>query len=157
MYKVHFLMVGKAKKGPLQDITEKYRILLRPYIKEIWQEVSDIPFRKPEEKIRVQRLEQDHLSSVLPKDGLVILLDESGKTYTSTDFAQAVDRWSEHGTRTLVFVIGGPLGFEELFKKQAHIRLSLSPMTFPHDLARVVLLEQLYRAMTILRGKMYHY
>ena len=86
----------------------------------------------------------------------LVVLDSRGKQLSSEDLAGNLRKHLEQGTQQLVFVVGGPDGFSEALRTQAPLTLSLGPMTFPHELARVVLLEQLYRAFTILKGHPYH-
>ncbi len=86
----------------------------------------------------------------------VVLLDEKGKEYTSVAFAQQLQKSMNSGIRTLMFVIGGAYGFDPAVYAKAHAQLSLSQMTFNHQMVRLFFVEQLYRAMTILRGEKYH-
>ncbi len=90
-------------------------------------------------------------------DGVLIVLDADGKDLDSAHFAAKLKDMSEQETRPLVFVVGGPLGLHDDLKSKADITLSLSSMTMPHELALLVLSEQIYRAMTILTNKTYHY
>ncbi len=92
----------------------------------------------------------------LPKDCFVFALDEKGKMLTSLEFARLLERLELQGKRKLAFVIGGHLGLSSDVTKRAAFCLSLSPMTFTHDMARLILLEQLYRAFTIKAGLPYH-
>jgi len=85
-----------------------------------------------------------------------VALDEGGKSLSSEGFARSLEKWSNSGSREVVFLVGGPYGLEEALKKEADFRLSLSPMTLAHGLARMLLLEQVYRAFTLLRGEPYH-
>lgn len=87
----------------------------------------------------------------------VVLLDERGDMLSSRDFARRVEQSMLAGVRRLVFVVGGPYGFSPEVYARADAKVSLSAMTFPHDLVRLVFVEQLYRAMTILRGEKYHH
>lgn len=92
------------------------------------------------------------------KDGdTVFLLDERGKSYGSPEFAALIDKEQQEGTKRLVLIIGGAFGVSEEVKKRANITLSLSKMVFPHMLVRLILVEQIYRAMTILEGGKYHH
>lgn len=100
--------------------------------------------------------EADELLKVIPRDAYVICLDEHAKTMDSATFSKAIENWSESGARPITFLIGGSWGLSQRVKQQAHTSLSLSPMTMPHALARIVLIEQLYRALTIIKGKEYH-
>ncbi len=96
------------------------------------------------------------LASITPQD-IVICLDEKGKNYTSQEFAKFLQHISENATRTPCFIIGGAFGLDDTVRKAAQHKLALGPMTFPHELARVLLLEQLYRAEAIVRGVPYHH
>lgn len=87
----------------------------------------------------------------------VVLLDERGELLTSRKFARSIEQVMLAGVKRLVYVVGGPYGFSQDVYDRADAKLSLSPMTFPHDLVRLLFVEQLYRAMTILRGEKYHH
>jgi 23S rRNA (pseudouridine1915-N3)-methyltransferase len=92
----------------------------------------------------------------LPANARVVLLDADGQTYDSPGFARWLDGQMTHGRSALVFVLGGAAGFSDAVRKRGNDSLSLGPMTLPHRLARVVLVEQIYRALSILRGEPYH-
>ncbi len=85
-----------------------------------------------------------------------VALDEGGKPLSSEGFARSLEKWSDSGSREIAFLLGGPYGLEEALKEAADFRLSLSPMTLAHGMARMVLLEQIYRGFTLLRGEPYH-
>ncbi len=101
-------------------------------------------------------LEGEQLLKKIKGDDYIVLLDENGKNYTSSGFAGFLQQRMNSGIRTLTFVTGGAYGFSEAVYKAATIKLSLSSMTFPHQLVRIIFMEQLYRAMTILRNEPYH-
>ncbi len=88
---------------------------------------------------------------------LIILLDEFGKEYTSVDFARYIESKMQLSVKNMVFVVGGAYGFAPEIKKMSHHSLSLSLLTFPHQLVRLIFLEQLYRAFTIIRNEKYHH
>jgi len=157
MYKICLIVIGKQKNGSHQEICDDYlkRLKSDAAIKII--ELTETPFHSIAEKGKVLKTETEKIRMAIPKDSFVIVLEATGKTFASETFAAKLEQWSENGARPLTIVIGGPLGLSDDLKKEADLLLSLSPMTMPHDLARVVLLEQLYRATTILRGKVYHY
>jgi len=157
MFKLTLISIGKTKKGPHEEITTEYLKRLKPDIFIQTIEVIETPFRSIAEKDKVLKTETEKIKKAIPKDSFLIVLDAAGKTFTSEKFAEQLDRLSEGGARPLTVIIGGPLGLSDEIKKEADLLLSLSPMTMPHDLARVVLLEQLYRAGTILKGKVYNY
>jgi 23S rRNA (pseudouridine1915-N3)-methyltransferase len=96
------------------------------------------------------------IAAHLPAGGTVVALDERGKTLGSEDFAHRLARWRDDGKPALSFVIGGADGLEPGFVKAADLTLSFSPLTWPHQLVRIMLAEQLYRATTILSGHPYH-
>lgn len=96
------------------------------------------------------------IAAMGPTD-IVVCLDEHGRNMTSRDFAGFIERLTENATRTPCFVIGGAFGLDKSVLQRAEHKLALGPMTFPHEMARVVLLEQLYRADAILRGAPYHH
>jgi 23S rRNA (pseudouridine1915-N3)-methyltransferase len=110
---------------------------------------------------RYARVEERELKSSadfersLPPEAFVVALEVDGKELTSSALAQLVARWTSQGKGEVAFLIGGAEGIPEATSKRAHAKISLSKLTLPHRLARVVLLEQLYRAMTILRGEPY--
>lgn len=137
MYRFHIVTVGGMKRGPHAELVEHYRRLLRPFAK---VEVVDVG--------EIKRVARDAFS---------VLLSERGKEYASGDFAKQIASWSEHETRAIEFVVAGPFGVDASAAKHFDATLSLSQLTFPHDLATVLLYEQLYRAMTILAGRTYHY
>ena len=143
--------VGRIKAGPLADLQSEYvkRLGRSIAIKEVEERRASSP---TERKAR----EGELLLSALPEDALVVALDERGKTLASTAFAERLRRWQVDGTKTLAFVIGGADGLAQPLVQRAALVLSLGAMTWPHLLARILLLEQLYRAQQILNGHPYH-
>lgn len=117
----------------------------------------------PEEKIKdeknkeiILRKEGQRIRAKLPKEAFKVMLDEKGKLFTSEDLASFLAKFSQAQAKEIVFILGGPLGLAEELKKEGDLLLALSPLTLTHGLARVLLLEQIYRAFTILRGEPYH-
>lgn len=138
--KVKIIAVGKVKKNWLQDGIAMYQKRL-PEVNLV--EIKDAEPAQAAEKLR----------SLLKTHDRLIVLSEDGNTFDSIQFA----RWLGRGASgTQVFFIGGPTGVSTDLKQQAQAVLSLSPMTFPHEIARLLLLEQLYRAKTLLQGGSYH-
>lgn len=101
--------------------------------------------------------EGDRLLAALGPSDIVICLDEHGKSHTSRDFAALLDRLSENANRIPCFIVGGAYGLDRKVLERATLKIALGPMTYPHELARVLLLEQLYRAESILRNAPYHH
>ena len=157
MYKIKLITIGKQKAGPHQEISDEYLKRLKSEAAIQLVELTETPFRSVAEKDKVLKNETEKIQRTISKGSFMVVLQAVGKNFSSEKFATEIDKISENSTREIVFVIGGPLGLSDEIKKQANLLLSLSPMTMPHDLARVVLLEQIYRAMTILKGKVYHY
>ncbi len=100
--------------------------------------------------------EATRLAARTPSHALTVVLDSAGKVVSSAEFAQIVDRWRQDGTGEVCFLIGGPDGLAPAIKSSAALSLSFGAMTYPHMLVRVLLMEQLYRAMTLLHGVPYH-
>ncbi len=117
----------------------------------------------PEERVpakgRIEyilRQEGKRIREKLRPEVFRVALDENGKLLSSEAFARSLESWSSSGSKEIAFLLGGPYGLEEGLKKGAGSRLSLSPMTLTHGMARMLLLEQIYRAFTLLRGEPYH-
>ena len=157
MIRVTIISVGKQKKGPLTEAAHELKVRLGPYMKVDEKVVAEVPFRSVSERKRVLSQEAEALKRAMPQDAVIVVLEATGKTFSSERFTELIWELSEQETRHLVFVLGGPLGLSDELKASADLLLSFSPMTVPHDLARVILLEQLYRAATIRTGKTYHY
>ena len=157
MIKISLIIISKQKAGPHKELCEEYFKRLKSDISFKIIELTETPFHSVAEKDKVLKNETEKIRKAIPSDSFLIVLDAAGKTFTSEKFAEQIDRLSEGGARPLTIIIGGPLGLSDEIKKAADLLLSLSPMTMPHDLARVVLLEQLYRAGKILKGKVYNY
>lgn len=104
-----------------------------------------------------RKVESERILAALKPGEKVVVLDERGKTMTSPQFAAQLGSWRDQGVRDVVFVIGGAYGMDENVRERADLVLSLSAMTFPHQLVRVLFAEQLYRAMAILQGSPYHH
>jgi 23S rRNA (pseudouridine1915-N3)-methyltransferase len=154
--KLKLLMVGKNREEFIEDGYSFYKKRLLNYLP--YEDVVIPPLKNsanltPEAfKLR----EGELLLKKLKGDDYIVLLDEKGKSLTSEGFAAFLQQRMNSGIRTLTFVTGGAYGFSQEVYNSAHTKLSLSSMTFPHQLVRVIFLEQLYRAMTILRNEPYH-
>jgi 23S rRNA (pseudouridine1915-N3)-methyltransferase len=143
--------VGRIKAGPLADLQSEYLKRLGGSI--LIKEVEERRVLPPAER---KTREGQLLLDALPQDSLVVALDERGKALSSSAFAERLQRWQSDGIKTLPFVIGGADGLAQPMVQRASLVLSLGAMTWPHLLARILLLEQLYRAQQIGRGHPYH-
>lgn len=155
--KIKLIQIGKTGKKFLIEGEEEYTKRLKFYIPIERIEISDI---KNSKNLTVDQIKQQEGELILQKiqpGEQVYLLDEKGKEFTSEEFAQFIQLRFNQGGHALTLVIGGPYGFSEHVYKAAHGKISLSRMTFSHQMIRMILLEQIYRAMTILKGEPYHH
>lgn len=155
--KVKFIVVGKTDQDYLAEGIAVYESRLKNYVS---FETLVIPALKNAKNLPVeqQKIKEGKLilKSIDTSD-VLILLDEKGAEYSSLDFSKFIQQQMNSGIRTLVFVVGGPFGFSDEVYKRANKKLSLSKMTFSHQMVRLFFVEQLYRAMTILKGEKYHH
>jgi len=148
------LAVGKIKKDYFHEAIREYLKRLGPYAKIDIEEIEAEPFKRESDKEKAKKIEGERILKFLEKnEGNIILLDEKGKNFSSHEFAEFLEDKNER----IIFVIGGALGFNKNILENSYQKLSLSKMTFPHEIARMILLEQIYRATTITSGKEYHY
>jgi 23S rRNA (pseudouridine1915-N3)-methyltransferase len=155
--KVTLLVIGKTDKEYLREGIDVYTKRLFHYIPFEIKTIPDIKNSKnlSHEQQKTREGEQ-MLAHIQPADCL-ILLDENGKEFSSVDFSRWIEQQMVASVRHIVFVIGGPYGFSQSMHKRANSKISLSKMTFSHQMVRVIFTEQLYRAMTIIKGEPYHH
>ena len=159
MLAVQLLCVGKMKEKFYIEGAAEYVKRLGAYCK---LTVTELPEeRLPENPSPAQiegalEKEGNAILAKIPKGSKVVALCVEGKTMSSEKLAEAVDGWAVQGASQITFLIGGSYGMHESVKRRADLRLSMSPMTFPHHLARVMVLEQIYRAYKINEGSSYH-
>lgn len=153
--KILLIVVGSVR-SPLAEAVRDYEERAGRY----WNlEVVELPAGAPGRKSeppRVREVEAGRVRDRIPEGGDVWILTREGKGLTSEGWARALGRRALHGGRPLTLVVGGAFGFAEELVSGASRRISLAPVTLPHELARLVLVEQLYRAGTILRNEPYH-
>jgi 23S rRNA (pseudouridine1915-N3)-methyltransferase len=156
--RVSIAAVGRMKQGPERELVARYleRAVAsgRPLSLSGF-EVTELTDSRASSSPARKADEAKALRAALP-DGIVVALDERGKTLGSEAFANQIARWRDDGRPAVSFVIGGADGLEPDFVKGADLTLSFSPLTWPHQLVRIMLAEQLYRATTILSGHPYH-
>lgn len=154
---IELLTVGKTTISFIEDGIAEYTRRLKHYIPYSIKSLPDI--RNTSRMDRDRQKEEEGkkiIESLLPSD-YVVLLDERGKQYSSMDFSAFIEKQMIGGRRKVVFVVGGPFGFSQAVYDRADARLSLSKMTFNHEMVRLFFTEQIYRAMTIMRGEPYHH
>ena len=155
--KILLISVGTMREAPLRELFERYASRIPYYMPFEAIAIPDIKGGKGM-TVDVQKIREGEniLARIAPGD-FVVLMDERGSECTSRQFAEFIDRKASTLARNLVFVIGGPYGFSQAVYDRADRLAGLSRMTFTHEMARVLTVEQLYRAMTILRGEPYHH
>lgn len=152
--KTWLVMVGRTERGFVADGMAHYLDRVRH-----WGPVQEVVVAKsdratPDE----QRAEEEkHLLKAIPAGARLVVLDETGRSLPSRDFAKKLAGWRDQGVREVCFVIGGAYGLTDVLRARADLLLALSPMTFPHQLVRVLFAEQLYRAWSIMKGTGYHH
>lgn len=153
---IRILAIGKTKSGFVREGLQEYVARLKHYSKLSWEEFDDIKKIDRTNQTLVKQKEGELILSQLKPNDYLILLDEEGKARRSVEFAEWLEKKQVSSTN-MVFCIGGAFGFSPEVYKRANEKLSLSPMTFNHQMVRMIFMEQLYRAFTIQRGEPYHH
>lgn len=148
------IWVGRTERGHVEDGVEYYLSRIRRMEQVDVHVVPDAGRGDPSWQ---QRTESERVLAALRPGDKVVVLDERGKQLTSPKFADQLGAWRDQGTRDVVFVIGGAYGLTDEVRSRADLVLALSAMVFPHQLVRVLFAEQLYRALSILKGSGYHH
>jgi 23S rRNA (pseudouridine1915-N3)-methyltransferase len=154
--KIELWVTGKTAFPYLEEGTALYIKRLERYIPFQMTIFADVKNAKNMSADILKQKECEQLLAKFTKDDVVFLFDEHGKQHTSLEFATFIDKQMSQSVKRLIFVIGGAYGFSEEFYKRANGQLSLSKMTFSHQMIRLFAVEQVYRAMTILKGEPYH-
>jgi 23S rRNA (pseudouridine1915-N3)-methyltransferase len=155
--KLTILCMGKTKERFIQEGIEKYLRYLRPYADASIKELKEEKIQDLKDAPSIRKKEAERIFKAVPAGAYLVSLDERGEGFTSHEFASLLNHTLESGVREMMFVIGGAMGLDEEVVARSHKTVALSRWTFTHDMARLVLLEQLYRAFTIIKGKTYHY
>lgn len=155
--KIRLLAVGRTDDKKIQHLTDAYASRLKHYIRFELEEIPDLKNTKSLSLGEQREKEGELILKRLDSGDQVLLLDERGKEYRSVEFADFLQKKMNAGTRQLVLVIGGPFGFSEAVYKRSDGSVSLSKMTFSHQMVRLFITEQLYRAFTILKNEPYHH
>lgn len=155
--KISLLVVGKTVHSYLNQGIDEYTKRISRYCPFSIQYIADAKTTKSLSQEQQKQLEGDNIAAALDKSDYIVLLDEHGKEFTSVDFSAYIERKMQSVPKRLVFIIGGPYGFSKEIYGRANEKISLSKMTFPHDLIRLVFTEQLYRAFSIIHHEPYHH
>ena len=155
--KIELFVVGKTNHNYLSPGIEDYLKRINRYIQFSIRCISDAKNTKNLSQQQQKNAEGQNILVAIDNSDYVVLLDEHGKEYKSIEFASLIDKKMQTVAKRLVFVVGGPYGFSEDVYKRANEKISLSKMTFPHDLIRLIFVEQLYRAFSFLNHEPYHH
>jgi 23S rRNA (pseudouridine1915-N3)-methyltransferase len=152
---------GKLKTPGLRDAADYYKKLIRPWapIEEFELKPVQVPDKSASTRERIQKQEAELLLERVRAQSArapIYLMDETGKALTTAEWAKNVSSWESEAGSDIAICVGSSLGFSDALRKQARSTFSLGPQTLPHELARVVLMEQLYRAWSVARGHPYH-
>jgi rRNA large subunit m3Psi methyltransferase RlmH len=158
---IEIICIGNLKEPWLKDAEKEYLKRLSPYLKLTITELSETKLPKNSGKAEEEAVKEKEGEALLNsiekyRDAFVFALDMRGKQFSSEKFSEQISELTLQGKSTFVFLIGGSLGLSEKTRKKADKILSFSEMTFPHQLMRVILLEQIYRSQKIQRGEPYH-
>ena len=155
--KIKILAVGKTDDKHLEILIDRYMKRLTHYLSATLEILPDIKNAKNLSEKEQKRVEGESILKKIQTSDHVVLLDEKGKEFRSMEFSKYLQKKMNAGTRNLVLIIGGPYGFSDSLYQRADGKLSLSKMTMSHQMIRLFLVEQVYRAFTILRNEPYHH
>ena len=154
--KFRFIWAGSHADAELAESAERYLNRIKHFFPIEVIEVPSQRGRQGQNDVAIMRAQSARLLAAIPDRGYVVVLDERGQLFDSLKFASWVERLTIDSPYGVSFVVGGDVGFDETVRARADKLLALSPMTLPHQLARVILLEQIYRACTLMRNISYH-
>lgn len=155
--KIHLLLTGKTTQSFVSQGMDEFCARLKHYFPFEWEIIPDIKNTKNLSFEQQKEKEGEWILKSFQTGDFIVLLDENGKEYSSVKFAEYIERKTHAVSKRLVFVIGGPYGFSPKVYEAAQEKIALSRMTFSHQLIRLIFVEQLYRAMTILHNEPYHH
>jgi len=154
--KIKLMVVGKTNRPDLADWIENYAKRIKRYMPFEWVVVRDAKKTNKNNPEFIKNQEGIHILNSLTPEDILILFDERGKNYTSVAFSKFIEQKALQSTRGLVFCVGGAYGFSDKVRQRANGLISLSAMTFSHQMIRIFAIEQIYRAMTIIKNEPYH-
>lgn len=154
---IELIVVGKTDMKEVEALVAMYSKRLNHYVKFAITTLADVRNTRKLSETEQKRLEGEQILKLITDADHLMLLDEHGAELRSIEFADMLQRRMSAGIKRLVFVIGGPYGFSDAVYQRANSKLSLSKMTFSHQIVRAIFTEQLYRAFSILRNEPYHH
>ena len=155
--KIFFWSVGKPHEASLKTSIDDFTKRVSNYFTTQWYIIPVPKNAGSISEIELKRKEAEAILSFLKPEDYLVALDERGKEFTSEGLAKFIQQRANESTKNIVFLIGGAFGLDETVLKAAKLKWSLSPLTFPHQLVRLILAEQVYRACTILQNEKYHH
>lgn len=155
--KIVLLCIGRTRDALIEKATARYCERIPHYIPFDFVTLPDVKATAKLSESQQKEKEGTMMLGALQPGDVVVLLDERGREMTSREFSGAIEKRMNSGIKRLVFIIGGPYGFSQAVYNCADAKLSLSRMTFSHEMVRLFFVEQIYRAMTIMRGEPYHH
>jgi 23S rRNA (pseudouridine1915-N3)-methyltransferase len=153
------IAVGRLKSGPERDLVERYRERFSGLARSLGfrgLEIREVAESRARDVATRMAEEADAITSLIPEDAITVALDERGKAIDSADFARQLGQWRDESIPNVVFVIGGADGLSPELRRTIKMVFAFGKVTWPHQLVRIMLMEQIYRAATILAGHPYH-
>lgn len=154
--KINIIVLGKYKEKYWLEAEKEYLKRLSAWFRVEITEIKEESFGDKDDKEKIKAKEADKILAKIPDNAFVVALDENGAEFASEVFADKFKTWQEQG-QNIVFILGGPLGLHSSVLQKANFKLALSKLTFTHQMARVFLLEQIYRSQMINQNRNYHY
>ncbi|MBU8891444.1 MAG: 23S rRNA (pseudouridine(1915)-N(3))-methyltransferase RlmH [Bacteroidales bacterium] len=155
--KVKLLLTGKTNSDYLKAGIDDYAKRLKHYLPFEMVIISELKNNRKMSEVQQKKKEGELIMAQINSPDFVVLLDENGSGFASVEFSEFIRKKMISGLKSMVFVIGGPYGFSDEMYKRSDFNISLSKMTFSHQMVRLIFVEQFYRAMTILKGEPYHH
>jgi 23S rRNA (pseudouridine1915-N3)-methyltransferase len=153
------IAIGRLKRGPERELAERYRERFDDIGRKLGfrgLEISEIPESRARDATSRMAEEATAISAAMPENSVLVALDERGENLDSSAFSRHLGRWRDEGIGNTIFVIGGADGLSPDLRRKAKLSIAFGSATWPHQMVRVMLLEQIYRAATILAGHPYH-
>ena len=154
--KITILAIGKKHDSKIAPAIDDYNKRLNHYTEVTWK-LIEAKISSSMNTDQIKMVESDLLLKNIEPNDEVVLLDETGNQLSSVELSNRLQRYMNHGNKNVVFIIGGAFGVSEELMRRSNYTLSLSKLVYPHQLVRLILIEQLYRAYTILAGEKYHH
>lgn len=155
--KIYFWTIGKAHESFVKEGVEMFTKRIANYYSVEWTIIPNLKNGGNMEPSILKLKEGENLISLISKDDYVVLLDERGKSFTSEAFSKFLEQRAVESTKNLVFIIGGAFGVSDAVMQRANVKWSLSHLVFPHQIVRLLLAEQVYRACSIIKNEKYHH